>query len=598
MLSSLRSLGRLAVVLRQAFGRYRRGIAALVALNLGSGLLEGVGINSLIPLLAFATKSGGAGDDAISRFISRFFSLVHWQISIRTLLIFIVVLFLGKAILSLLATRLSARLAADYERTTRVTLLEGTLRARWPYLLKQKIGYLDQLLTTDVMASASCLHYISATIAVAASLLVYTVIVINISPLAALLTVLSGAVLFYLFKPLFYRSRQNARVVSELYKDMAHLVSERLIGMKTVKALGGEGATVAEAAPLFARIRRLNISIVWIKNYTGVLLQLAGVLFVVALFSFFYKLTTFNLAAFAVAVYAINKIFAYLQLTQAQLHSLNAQLPYVSNLLRYQAEVQGEAETAAGSQPFRFANQLVFDQVNFSYAGAAGAALVDFSVAVKRGEFVGLVGPSGSGKTTVADLLLRLYEPERGALLLDGVPAGEISRGEWRRSIGYMAQEVFLLNDTIENNIRFYDASITDAALTEAVRAANLENFIRGLPQGLATIVGERGVRLSGGERQRIALARVLARAPDILALDEATSALDTESEQSIQQAILNLKGRVTVIVIAHRLSTVMSADRVLVLAQGRLAESGAPQELLNNPTSHFARLYAAATPT
>ena len=205
---------------------------------------------------------------------------------------------------------------------------------------------------------------------------------------------------------------------------------------------------------------------------------------------------------------------------------------------------------------------------------------------------IGLIGPSGAGKTTTVDLLLRLFRPQSGELLIDGVNIDEMDKKSWRNNIGYVSQDIFLLNDTIENNIRFYDDSLSPKDIADATKSANIYDFIETLPDKLQTIVGERGIQLSGGQRQRIVLARILARKPSILILDEATSALDNESEHKIQEAIRDLRGKLTIIIVAHRLSTVIHSNRILVLKDGIIAEEGSPQELLNNTKSYFYKNY------
>ena len=203
-----------------------------------------------------------------------------------------------------------------------------------------------------------------------------------------------------------------------------------------------------------------------------------------------------------------------------------------------------------------------------------------------------MIGPSGAGKTTFVDLLLRLFEPQEGVVLLNGKSASRINLRDWRKNVGYVSQDVFLLNDTIGNNIRFYDDSVSDADLVRAAKMANIYDFIQAQPQKFLTPVGERGLSLSGGQRQRVALARVLARKPKILILDEATSALDNESELLVQKSIEGLKGEVTIIIIAHRLSTVMISDKLVILDKGRILEEGVPAKFLKDQDSYFAKLY------
>ena len=201
---------------------------------------------------------------------------------------------------------------------------------------------------------------------------------------------------------------------------------------------------------------------------------------------------------------------------------------------------------------------------------------------------VGLIGSSGSGKTTIVDLLLRLFNPVNGTIFLDGKDIKKINIDSWREKIGYVSQDMFLLNDTVANNIKFYDSFVTDADVRNAACTAFIDETVGRLPNGFNTIIGERGVILSAGQRQRIIIARVLARKPEILILDEATSALDNESEAHIQKAIENLKGKISVLVIAHRLGTVMNCDSIFVLEEGRIIEKGAPRVLLENKESYF----------
>ena len=257
-------------------------------------------------------------------------------------------------------------------------------------------------------------------------------------------------------------------------------------------------------------------------------------------------------------------------------------------LLSFEDDVLSNQELVGGNKSFSFERSFEFRDVNFGYKERAVTALQNINFGVKKGEMIGVVGPSGSGKTTFVDLCLRLFRPASGALFLDGTPAEDINVHNWRQKVGYVSQDIFLKNETIANNIKFYNDKITEDRMIEAAKVAHIYDFIKTLPKGFDTMVGERGIMLSGGQRQRIVLARVLARDPQILILDEATSALDNESEAAIRKAIENLKGSITLIIVAHRVSTVMGADRLIVFDNGRIIEEGAPLELLKNSESYF----------
>ena len=226
-------------------------------------------------------------------------------------------------------------------------------------------------------------------------------------------------------------------------------------------------------------------------------------------------------------------------------------------------------------------NVIEAENVTFSYRPDT-PVLKQISLQIKRGETVALVGPSGGGKSTLMDLLIRFYDPDSGSIKLDGNDIRNFSLDRYRKLFGVVTQESFLFNDTVRNNISYNAPEATDEDIEKAARVANAHDFITLLPNGYNTVIGDRGVLLSGGQRQRIAIARSIVHDPQILLFDEATSALDTESELLVQQAIEQvLEGR-TAVVIAHRLSTIRNADRIVVIQDGKIAETGNHEELLS----------------
>ncbi len=239
----------------------------------------------------------------------------------------------------------------------------------------------------------------------------------------------------------------------------------------------------------------------------------------------------------------------------------------------------------------KFKRSLEFNDVHFEYQEGSELVLDSVSFKIDKGEVVALVGPSGSGKSTIADLIPRFYDTTSGEIAIDGNNIKDISLSSLRSNMGIVTQEVILFNDTIRNNISYAQSEKSDDLVREAARAANALEFIENTPNGFETIVGERGVKLSGGQKQRIAIARALLKNPSILILDEATSALDTESEKKVQTAIESLMKDRTALVIAHRLSTVQKADKIIVIENGKVAETGSHESLFEK-NGIYKRLY------
>lgn len=578
-------------LLSGVFKPYRRSIALVAALALASGLLEGIGINAIIPLFSFIGGGGAAPSDALSVAFARAFSYVGVPYTARFVLGTMAFLFLAKTVLVWFSQFITAKVMADFEKKTRGDLLRLTFSATWPFLSRQKVGHLDQMLLADVQGSSAIMNYTSAVLLALVNFVIYSALIYNVSPPIVFIAFFYGLFIFFIFMPLLAAAKRLSSAYIGKQKELAHYANEHLIGAKAVKAFDVKVPVLSRGVGLLAELRRTYLSLVNLQNGTSGLLQLLGVFFIIGLFVFLYKTSSFQFASFAVVVYALNKVFGSVQSAQMNLHIITMQLPFAANIVRYAADARAHLEEDGASLPFVFVRELTFDRVSFSYASSRKRAVADVTFTVPRGSMVGLIGPSGGGKTTVVDLLLRLISPSQGAIRLDDASGADVGLRAWRSRVGYVAQDVFLLNDTIENNIRFYDDALSPEDLAAAARAANLLDFIAKQLEGWQANVGERGNKLSGGERQRIALARALARKPDILILDEATSALDNESEQLIKKAIANLRGKVTLIVIAHRLSTIADADTLVVLEGGRVTEMGSPAELLKNRKSYFSKV-------
>lgn len=576
---------------KRAFSEYKNQFLIITILGFLGGLAGGIGIGAIIPLFSFITDRKDLGANFVSRVVGKLFASFNFEYNIVLILGLIIILFILKAAFIFFANYINAKIAANYEYKTRKRLFQNTIYASWPYLMQQKIGYLEKVLIEDIYQSTHILLYLSSIILMSTSLIMYAFVAINISVPIALLTLGLGGIILISLKPFFSKAKKFGEQMTKTYKIAANYINEQNIGAKTIKALRAEQKVAQKGNEVFQKLKDIRIKMAVYNVFSGTLIEPLGLIFIAVLFGLTYNSPTFNIASFAAIIYLIQKIFTFTNSIQGHLHSISQIVPNLETVLSYQDMALKNREKSLGLRPYSFKKYLQFANIKFGY-NSKGEILKDVNFTIKKGGMLGLIGSSGSGKTTIVDLLSRFFEPSKGKILLDGIDISAINIKDWRENLGYVSQDPFLINDTIENNIKFYDESILQKQIVEAAKMANIYDFIMEQPLKFQTMVGERGVFLSVGQRQRIILARILSRDPDILILDEATSALDNESEAMIQKTIENLKGRMTVITIAHRLSTIMNCDWLFVLNNGKIIEQGSPKDLLKNRSSYFRKVY------
>ena len=400
----------------------------------------------------------------------------------------------------------------------------------------------------------------------------------------------SGYVLVRLGK----RIRRLSRKGQESIGSMASVLKEAFSGIKIVKAYGQEEKEAERFSALNKTFRTAKVKSSQASAMASPLLEVIGVCGVAFIIwyggglvitgemkpgEFFSFLTAMFMAYGPVRKMSAANVAVQRALAGAQ---------RVFSVL----DLESELSKDGGKQSLPpIKNQLEFSNVSFSYEGAQDPSLDRINLTVRVGEVVALVGASGSGKTTLVSLVPRFYRPTEGQVTIDGMDIRLVDRSSLRRQIGIVSQETVLFDDLIRHNIAYGRPDATEEQIIEAARAAYAWEFIERLPQGLDTFVGENGLKLSGGQRQRLAIARAILRDPPILILDEATSALDSESEKLVQQALANLMKDRTTLVIAHRLSTVQHADRLVVMHRGRIEEIGTHAELLQKG-GLYTRLY------
>ena len=400
----------------------------------------------------------------------------------------------------------------------------------------------------------------------------------------ALLSFLIAPVVLAITVKLGRRMRKVSQRSQENLAEISHLLQETIVGQRIVQAFGMQDYEGKRFGHSTDRLVHANLKAARISALSSPLIEFIGyVSFVPFLLYANYQINRgFTIGAFVVFVAALFRLYEPVRkLSRMHLYFQQAfaSSTRIFELLETHIEIQ-DSPGAREVPPFR--EEMTFEKVSFHYEGPESAAVLrNIDLTISKGEIVALVGSSGAGKSSLASLIPRFFDVSSGRIAIDGTDIRQVTLDSLRRQIAIVTQETFLFNDTVRNNIAYGREDCTLDEIVEAARAALIHDFISELPQGYDTVIGERGQRVSGGQRQRIAIARAILKGAPVLILDEATSALDSESERLVQEALYNLMQHCTTLVIAHRLSTVRLADRIVVLEAGQIVETGDHQSLL-----------------
>ena len=559
--------------------------ALVAALGILSAIFEGTTFGLLAAALDLLANRNNAAIFAEGTFIGNLF--LGWSLPAKFVLVVVSAVFcqvlrsITTITASLSNTVLASRIAAGVQRM----IFEEILRFDFASASKFKAGELTSHVTSHGEAVAFALRNGLEMLINFATITAYVTILCFISiPLFACTIILFSFVIF-IQKSLSKKIRSLSLSLQEISAKLSRRIVETITALRLIHSYHAQHSAHRQVTELqdafMANLLSLQKRMAIISPIADSIMVMGLGAFLLTGFFLFRHDQAHMLPSLLTFVAVLNRLSVRVSNvtgTWAQITSTVARLRIVDEL--FQSE--GLQYTRKGGHPFLgLKSKISFENVTLQYPGRDTPAVNRVSFSIPKGSSVALVGPSGGGKSSLADLLLGLYEPTSGIIRIDGQDLLTIDTASWRNRIGVVSQDTILFNATVRENIAFARPEASFEQIQAAAQDAQAAAFINDLPQGYDTLVGERGFMLSGGQRQRLAIARALVRQPDLLILDEATSALDTNSEIAVQQTIDNLNRSVTRLVVAHRLSTVRGVDKILVLEQGKIAESGSHDELV-----------------
>ncbi len=535
-----------------------------------AGLVEGVSMTALLPILSSVVEQGGNLDseDGKGAYLLQGLRWLGLTPSLGVLIAVVVIGAVMRSGLTMLANKYVGYTIARVATDLRLTLLKALLAARWMFYLRQPIGALANAMSSEPDRASKAYFFGTSMIAASIQMLAYVIVSASISWRATVAYLLGASIILACLFSLVRMARKAGRRQTKIRKALLRQLTDCLQSVKPLKAMGREELVDRVIASETHRLNRAMEREVLSKEALKAV-QGPAFLSLVAL-GFYVGLELWHMppAEVMVLLMLLSKVMGGMGKIQRLYQSMAVCDSAYWSLDKTIKKAKSQKEPLGGNILPTLEKGIDLEQVEFAYEGRP--VLNHLSLTIPAASLTALIGFSGAGKTTVVDLIIGLLHPQGGRILIDGVDMRQLDLRAWRQMIGYVPQENLLLHDTIFTNVTFGDTELTAKDVEWALQAAGAWDFVAALPDGIDTLVGERGARLSGGQRQRIMIARALVHRPRLLILDEATSALDPESQRAICRSIGQLKREITILAISHQPMIVEIADRIYQLEDGK----------------------------
>ena len=570
-------------------------ILIFIFVSMGS-FLEVFHVGLLLPILNGIVGTGKIFSDTPKlAFLGEFFSNFSRVDTLSILLILFFLAFIAKSLVTYWGTAFMAKQRFFHTRDLQNELFRKLMVAGIPFFDSTKSGQIVNAVYNESVRIGKFINCVLRMSAMSARIAVNLLILFVISWKFTLFSVVIFLIIRFPIYLVMKKIKTIGVAVAKTMADFNFFVLEAVSGIRVIRIFGGEKQEEKKFATEAQKLCELNYANI---KRAEMLLPFTQVMFIGIFIVFFLmiirmvKIDMVNILPYVVAYIYVSKNlltdFTAFQDRRAEATSYLGAFDSYEELSR---KIDNSIPKNGNIVFNSLVSEIKFDRVSFGYHPDK-TVLEDVTLTVPKNKTTAIVGYSGTGKTTLAYLLMGFYRITKGKILVDGININDLEKASWCSKIGFVSQDVFIFNASAKENIAYGKPNATEEAIRSAAVAADIESYISSLPEGYDTILGERGVRLSGGQRQRISIARALMQNPEILILDEATSHLDSNTERQIQNAIDKLAKNRTVVVIAHRLSTVLSADNIIVLSDKRVVESGTHIDLMNRYDGYYKHLY------
>lgn len=571
-------------IIKEAFESYPIYVIATLLLAIIHALIEGAGFGLLLPIIeGLQSPESINPTHPISLVLADMLAFMNIPYTMNILFVVGISLFFFQAALEYLRTAIASRIIEKVEINMRVRLYSNLLNAVLGFYHRKKVGDLVNGIVLEAHRAANAFSHLISTIVSALLVTIYFAVSFLVTWQLSLMT-------FLLVLPLIYITRGRTQIqkkgqeITRANEEFQSVTVEFLLGTREIKILGLVNEIAGRFKTVASRVSRQGRQLSVLHAKYAFVYQVIAVVFLfllVGVGNFLLEISPVEMAIFLAILLRLSPVVTQLQKNRDKYLGTLPGFEAIEKL--HQEVVESLLEKIDSEQAIdvkALTSSIEFKNVSFAYEGSQ-TVLEEINLIIERGKTLAIVGSSGAGKSTLVDLIVRFYDPSRGQILIDGKNLKQIDIDIWRNLIGYVSQDAFLFNDTIFQNILYGSPVASQEDIFLAANRANAHEFIEDLPDGYKTKIGDLGVKLSGGQRQRLALARAILRNPPILILDEATSDLDSKSERLIEMALREISQNRTVIIIAHRLSTVERADNIIVMEEGQIVERGHHETLL-----------------